>query len=47
VKGRSWEYVFFIDFGGHAEDPDVAQALSEVKGQVLFIKVLGTYPRRS
>ncbi len=44
-KGKPWEYVFFIDFEGHATDPHVAQALHEMKGHVLFVKLLGSYPQ--
>jgi chorismate mutase/prephenate dehydratase len=44
-KGKPWEYVFFIDFEGHAMDPHVAEALHEVKGHVLFLKLLGSYPQ--
>jgi chorismate mutase/prephenate dehydratase len=44
-KGKPWEYVFFIDFEGHAMDPHVAQALDEVKERVLFVKLLGSYPQ--
>ena len=44
-KGKRWEYIFFIDFEGHATDPHVAQALHEVKGHVLFVKLLGSYPQ--
>ena len=46
-KGKPWEYIFFIDFEGHATDPHVAQALQEVKGHVLFVKLLGSYPQCS
>ena len=46
-RGKSWEYVFFIDFEGHAVDPHVAQALQEVKERVLFLKLLGSYPQSS
>lgn len=46
-KGKPWEYIFFIDFEGHATDPHVAQALHEVKGHVLFVKLLGSYPQCS
>ncbi len=44
LKERPWEYIFFIDMEGHAEDPPVNQALLEVKGEVNFMKVLGSYP---
>lgn len=45
-KGRPWEYVFFIDFEGHSEDPLVKEALSELEGVVIFFKILGSYPGR-
>ncbi len=39
-----WEYYFFVDVEGHANDPKVAQALIELQGQAAFFKVLGSYP---
>lgn len=46
-KEKPWEYIFFIDFEGHMTDAHVAQALHEVKERVLFLKLLGSYPRCS
>jgi len=46
IKGRPWEYFFFIDFEGHIEDPEVNKLLLELKEQVIFLKILGSYPRR-
>ena len=46
-KGKSWEYIFFIDFEGHATDPHIAEALREMKGHVSFVKLLGSYPQGS
>ncbi len=40
-----WAYVFFIDVEGHRQDPTVARALDELRGQVGFLKELGSYPR--
>jgi chorismate mutase / prephenate dehydratase len=40
-----WEYYFYIDLLGHQQDANVAAALSELKGQAAFYKVLGSYPR--
>lgn len=40
-----WDYVFFIDIEGHAEDATVAQALVQLKSQVSLLRVLGAYPR--
>jgi chorismate mutase/prephenate dehydratase len=39
-----WEYVFFVDVEGHRDDAPVAQALEELTGQAVFVKVLGSYP---
>jgi chorismate mutase/prephenate dehydratase len=40
-----WDYVFFIDLGGHLEDPAVASALEELEQQATLFKVLGAYPK--
>jgi chorismate mutase/prephenate dehydratase len=39
-----WEYMFYIDVEGHQRDPNVANALAELKGLAPFLKVLGSYP---
>jgi chorismate mutase/prephenate dehydratase len=43
--GSRWAYVFYIDIEGHRLDPIVARALEELRGQVGFLKELGSYPR--
>ncbi|HQA24815.1 MAG TPA: prephenate dehydratase [Candidatus Competibacteraceae bacterium] len=40
-----WDYVFFIDLDGHAQDPAVAKALSELREQASLFRVLGSYPK--
>ena len=45
TKVRAWEYVFFCDFEGHAEDPQVAKAIAELEPRCDFVKVLGSCPR--
>ncbi|HEY6484431.1 MAG TPA: prephenate dehydratase [Steroidobacteraceae bacterium] len=42
---RKWDYVFFIDVEGHADEPHVAQALAELKKRSSLFRVLGSYPR--
>jgi chorismate mutase/prephenate dehydratase len=42
-----WAYVFFIDVDGHRQDPVVARALEDLRGQVGFLKELGSYPKAS
>jgi chorismate mutase/prephenate dehydratase len=45
TKRRAWEYVFFIDFLGHAAEPRVKQLLEDLRRTCLLVKVLGSYPR--
>jgi chorismate mutase/prephenate dehydratase len=47
AKGKPWEYVFFIDFEGHVADSHIAEALDQVKEQVSYLKILGSYPQNS
>jgi chorismate mutase/prephenate dehydratase len=42
-----WEYFFFVDIDGHAQDTKVAKALAELQSQAAFFKVLGSYPHAS
>jgi chorismate mutase/prephenate dehydratase len=42
---RKWDYVFFIDIDGHAEDPHVAKALAALKQRSSLFRLLGSYPR--
>jgi chorismate mutase/prephenate dehydratase len=42
---RKWDYVFFIDVDGHAEDAPVAKALEALKQRASLFRVLGSYPR--
>ncbi len=39
-----WDYVFFVDVEGHAEDENVAAALKELALAAAQLKVLGSYP---
>jgi chorismate mutase/prephenate dehydratase len=42
---RKWDYVFFIDVDGHAEEPHVARALASLKRRASLFRLLGSYPR--
>jgi chorismate mutase/prephenate dehydratase len=44
MKDRPWEYVFFVDFLGHEEEPGPEAALDGLKSHVAFFKILGSYP---
>ena len=39
-----WDYVFFVDVEGHAEDPQVVAALKKLKESASMVKLLGSYP---
>ncbi|QDZ28731.1 prephenate dehydratase [Noviherbaspirillum sp. UKPF54] len=40
----TWEYYFYVDVEGHAQDGNVAAALAELKQNAAFFKLLGSYP---
>jgi chorismate mutase/prephenate dehydratase len=40
----TWEYYFYVDIEGHADDPKVAAALVELQKECAFYKCLGSYP---
>jgi chorismate mutase/prephenate dehydratase len=42
---KKWDYVFFIDIEGHADDKHVAEALAELKKRASLFRILGSYPR--
>lgn len=44
-KKVNWEYFFFIDTQGHADDESMKRAISEAKKHCLQLSVLGSYPR--
>ncbi len=44
LRGRPWEYVFFLDLVGHRRERRVQQALGEIGRRALRLKILGSYP---
>jgi chorismate mutase / prephenate dehydratase len=44
-RRRKWDYIFFIDIEGHAEDAPVRKALAALKRRASLFRVLGSYPR--
>jgi len=42
--GRPWEYVFFLDFMGHRENPGMHETLEEFSKNSRFVKIFGSYP---
>src|SRR5262245_25618065 len=43
LKGRPWEYLFFIDIAGHIIETPIAEAMQEVQSFCPLVKVLGSY----
>lgn len=46
-RQRIWEYVFYLDFEGHRDDPPVRAALADLAMHTTFCKVLGSFPRNT
>jgi prephenate dehydratase len=45
LRGKPWEYLFYLDFLGHINDQKCQNALRHLKELADFIRVLGCYPR--
>jgi chorismate mutase/prephenate dehydratase len=43
-KRKAWEYFFFIDCDGHAQEKRVARAIQHLGKHCNFVKILGSYP---
>ena len=43
-KRKAWEYIFFVDVDGHADDPKLAKAIRQLGEKCSFVKILGSYP---
>lgn len=45
-SGRvNWEYTFFVDAQGHADEPAMSAAIEEARGHCRELTVLGSFPR--
>ena len=44
LKARNFRYRFYLDLEGHADDPKIGEALSELEKQGRSLQILGTYP---
>lgn len=47
MRGRPWEYLFYLDFYGHLEDAPVRNALDNLREVSDSLRVLGCYPPAS
>jgi prephenate dehydratase len=44
LRGKPWEYLFYLDFIGHVEDPVSKNAIGHLKELADFLRILGCYP---
>jgi chorismate mutase/prephenate dehydratase len=44
-RRKKWDYVFFIDIEGHADEEPVANALAQLEKDASLFRVLGAYPK--
>lgn len=45
IPGQLWEYMFYVDFVGHAQARDPSRAISNLGEFAPFLRTLGSYPR--
>ncbi len=45
ARNGQWDYTFYVDIEGYAEDKEVAAALSEMRKSTSVFKLLGSYPK--
>jgi prephenate dehydratase len=45
LRGKPWEYLFYLDFLGRADSPAARNALSHLREQADFLRILGCYPQ--
>ncbi|MBN1641531.1 MAG: prephenate dehydratase [Anaerolineae bacterium] len=43
-RNRPWQYLFYLDFDGHWQDPPCEAALMGLLRRSSFVKLLGSYP---
>ena len=44
IKGKPWEYLFYLDFNGDIKEERCINALRHLEEIAEFIKILGSYP---
>jgi prephenate dehydratase len=44
LRGKPWEYLFYLDFMGHVEDPVSRNAIGHLEEIADLLRILGCYP---
>ena len=47
LRNRPWEYLFYVDLEGHLQDSAVKNSMETLKKMCLFLRLLGSYPRKA
>ncbi|HLI85550.1 MAG TPA: prephenate dehydratase [Bryobacteraceae bacterium] len=45
MRGKPWEYLFYLDFLGRADSPPASNALNHLQELSDYLRVLGCYPK--
>lgn len=45
IRGKPWEYCFYIDFSGHMKEERCVEAMDDLQKQTEEVKILGSYRR--
>lgn len=45
LRGKPWEYLFYLDFIGQENDANVQKALGHLQESADLVRVLGSYPK--
>lgn len=43
LRGKPWEYLFYVDIIGHSQDASVGHAIQQLGEMTSFLRVLGSY----
>jgi len=46
LRDRPWEYLFYVDLEGHIKDLAVKKSVETLEKMCLFLRLLGSYPRK-
>ena len=44
IKGKHWQYVFFLDMMGHIEEEHIRRGCDRIKDLCSYFDWLGSYP---